>query len=159
MRSTVKKALSVLLAFMLCLSIIPSPALAEGFVAKIGETEYETLAAAVAAVQDGETITLTDNAAFTEINNGKTFTIDLNGHKLYVNGVEYSEGTSSTGEAIAVEINSSSHGDRPDMPPGDMPGGEHGPGDGQEPPEKPDGGHKSGDGNEQPEKPEDHNNG
>lgn len=82
MRSTLKKALSVLLAFMLCLSIIPAPALAEGYVAKIGETEYETLAAAVAAVKDGETITLTDNVSGVGINNSKTFTIDLNGHEL-----------------------------------------------------------------------------
>ena len=55
--------------------------------------------------------------------------IDLNGHKLYVNGVEYSEGTVSTGEAIIVEVSSSSH--------GNMPGGDHVPGDGNEPPEKP----------------------
>ena len=109
-------------------------------------------------IEEGSKWVLTSDSYITSLTCTADF-IDLNGHKLYVNGVEYSEGTSSTGEAIAVEINSSSHGDRPDMPPGDMPGGDHGPGDGQEPPEKPDGDHKSGDGNEQPEKPEDHNNG
>ncbi|MBR4471982.1 MAG: hypothetical protein IKS54_11790 [Erysipelotrichaceae bacterium] len=69
--------------------------------------------------------------------------IDLNGHKLYVNGVEYTSGNVSTGEAIVVEISSSGHGDRPEMP-----GGDHKPGDGNEPPEKPDGDH------EPPEKPD-----
>ena len=64
--------------------------------------------------------------------------IDLNGHKLYVNGVEYSEGTASTGETIAVMISSSSHGKRTEMSDGD---------------------HKPDDGNEPPEKPKDHNNG
>ena len=63
--------------------------------------------------------------------------IDLNGHKLYVNGVEYSEGTVSTGEAIVIEVSSSSHGNGMDTSPGNMPGGDHGPGDGNEPPEKP----------------------
>ena len=67
--------------------------------------------------------------------------IDLNGHKLYVNGVEYTSGTVSTGEAIVVEISSSGHGERPEMPSGD-----HKPGDGKEPPEKPDG--------ERPDKPD-----
>ena len=36
--------------------------------------------------------------------------IDLNGHKLYVNGNLYSEGTVSSGEAIKVEIKSSGSG-------------------------------------------------
>lgn len=61
--------------------------------------------------------------------------IDLNGHKLYVNGVEYSEGTALKGEAIVVEMSSSSHGHSSES------------------------GHKPGNGNEPPEKPGDHNNG
>lgn len=48
--------------------------------------------------------------------------IDLNGHKLYVNGVEYTEGSSSTGEAIEVEIESSGR------PEGAPPDGQGGPG-------------------------------
>ncbi len=46
--------------------------------------------------------------------------IDLNGHKLYVNGKEYKAGTSSKGEAIeVVSTGSSNGGDAPDggMPP------------------------------------------
>ena len=52
--------------------------------------------------------------------------IDLNGHTLYVNGVAYTAGTASTGEAIEVTVSSSSgNGGAPDMP-GDSSG--HGPG-------------------------------
>ena len=71
--------------------------------------------------------------------------IDLNGHKLYVNGEEYKEGSVSSGEAITVEIASSgSHGDgMPQGGPGE--GGMSSGHDGQppehdgQPPEKPDG--------------------
>lgn len=63
--------------------------------------------------------------------------IDLNGHKLYVDGVEYVSG-SSQGEAVTVEISSSSdQGGVPSMPGGDKPDGDHGPVDGKEPPQKP----------------------
>ncbi len=69
-------------------------------VAKIGNTEYATLIAAVAAVQDDETITLIANEIFTATNysdNGgwrdgvaysgdKSFTIDLNGHTIGQDG-------------------------------------------------------------------------
>ncbi len=81
--------------------------------------------------------------------------IDLNGHKLYVNGQEYQEGTASDGEAVEAVVASSGNGgmQMPEggtppeggMPTGDMPSGDHKPGDGQQPPEKPDG--------ERPEKP------
>ncbi len=109
-------------------------------------------------IEEGSKWVLTSDSYITSLT-CTADSIDLNGHKLYVGGVEYTEGTASSGEAIVVEISSSGHGDRPDMPSGDMPGGDHGPGDGQEPPEKPDGDHKPGNGNEPPEKPEDHNNG
>ncbi len=58
--------------------------------------------------------------------------IDLNGHKLYINGVEYSAGTSSTGSAIAV-VSTGGSGGAPDKP-GE--GGGHG-GEGGTPPAKP----------------------
>ena len=51
-------------------------------VAKIGDTYYETLAAAVAAVDDNEVIELLADSATANAENGKTFTIDMNGHKL-----------------------------------------------------------------------------
>ena len=46
--------------------------------------------------------------------------IDLNGHTLYVNGVAYSEGTASTGEAITLVSESSS-----DRSKGGPEGGDH----------------------------------
>ena len=69
-------------------------------VAKIGDAEYTSLAKAVAAVQDGETITLVADEVFTEKNyydNGgwkdglgyagdKSFTLDLNGKTVSQNG-------------------------------------------------------------------------
>ena len=69
-------------------------------VAKIGEKGYATLIDAVAAVQDGETITLVADEIFTETNrcdNGgwwdglaysgdKSFTIDLGGHTIKQDG-------------------------------------------------------------------------
>ncbi len=69
-------------------------------IAKIGDVEYTSLQKAVAAVQDGETITLVADEVFTEKNyydNGgwkdglgyagdKSFTIDLNGKTVSQNG-------------------------------------------------------------------------
>ena len=86
--------------------------------------------------------------------------IDLNGHKLYVNGVEYKSGSASKGTAIEIVTESSSgsngqpdgtppqgdppsgapggNGDKPqgDPPSGDPPSGGPG-GNGEQPPEKP----------------------
>lgn len=59
--------------------------------------------------------------------------IDLNGHKLYVNGKEYTAGTASTGTAIEVVSTGGNGGDTPP----DMPGGNGG-GDNGAPPDKPD---------------------
>ena len=55
------------------------------YVAKIGETKYETLEDAVAAAQNNETITLIDNVVLAEVVTipaGKTLTIDLNGKAI-----------------------------------------------------------------------------
>ncbi len=102
---------------------------------------------------------MTDNSAFTgainsdgaagdvyvELKNGSTWkltgdsyitsltcdadSIDLNGHKLYVNGKEYKSGSASTGEKVAAKATTSSKGKS-----GSGSGSEHG-----TPPEKPDG--------------------
>ena len=97
-------------------------------------------------IEDGSTWTLTGDSYITSLT-CSAGSINLNGHKLYVNGEEYTEGTASEGEAIAVETSSgSSHGD----------GGQGGSGrgDGNTPPEKPSGdGSGHGDGNTPPEKP------
>ena len=114
-------------------------------------------------IEDGSTWTLTGDSYITSLT-CSAGSINLNGHKLYVNGEEYTEGTASEGEAIAVETSSgSSHGDGgqggsgrgdgntpPEKPSGD--GSGHG--DGSTPPERPSGdGSGHGDGSTPPEKP------
>ncbi len=49
--------------------------------------------------------------------------IDLNGHTLYINGVAYSEGTTSEGTAIEMKASSTGNGQPGDMP-GEPPSGE-----------------------------------
>jgi hypothetical protein len=66
--------------------------------------------------------------------------IDLNGHKLYVDGKEYSEGSASEGTAFEVKTESSGGSGAPDGMPGD----------GQAPPDGGQGGPGSGDGNGKP---------
>ena len=111
-------------------------------------------------IEEGSKWTLSGDSFVTSLTCSAS-SIDLNGHKLYVNGTEYQEGTASAGEAIEVVISFSGNGgmQMPEggtppeggMPPGEMPGGDHKPGDGQEPPEKPDG--------ERPDEPGRSNNG
>ena len=85
-----RRALSVFWALALCLTLLPTAALAEGAVngvAQIGNTVYTTLSDAVTAAQDGATITLLsdiDNAGKSVriIGENKTVTLDLNGHTI-----------------------------------------------------------------------------
>ena len=111
-------------------------------------------------IEDGSTWTLTGDSYITSLT-CSAGSINLNGHKLYVNGEEYAEGTASEGEAIVVETTSSgSHGGH-DNHSGN--GGNGGgtppekPGSGSEPPAKPGSGSGSagpaGDGSEPPAKP------
>jgi hypothetical protein len=109
-------------------------------------------------IEDGSTWTLTGDSYITSLTCGAG-SINLNGYKLYVNGEEYVEGSSSEGEAIVVETSSSSgsHDGAPGSD-GSSSGSQGGPGgDGSEPPAKPDGdssGHGPGsDGSEPPAKP------
>lgn len=95
-----KKVTSVLMAFVLMLTLIPT-AWAEGEsadagtgVAMIGDTTYETLADAVTKANDGATIKLLkDTAEDITIPAGKTITIDLNGKKI----------TNKSADTITVE--------------------------------------------------------
>lgn len=104
-------------------------------------------------IEDGSTWTLTGDSYITSLT-CSAGSINLNGHKLYVNGEEYTEGAASEGEAIVVETTSSGgHGGHgggtPPEKPGNGSGGPGGPGgDGSEPPAKPD-----GDNGEPPAKP------
>ena len=53
-----KKTLALILTFIMVLALVPSVAFAADPVARIGETEYETLEAAVKDAKSGDTITL-----------------------------------------------------------------------------------------------------
>ena len=86
-----RKLLSVLLTFCLAFSLLPTAALADGEgtqtndVAQIGSTKYASLADAIAAAKDGETvILLTDRKNFVTNEISANITIDLNGKTLSV---------------------------------------------------------------------------
>ena len=80
-----RKLLSVLLTLCLAFSLLPTAALAGGetAVAKVGVTEYATLAEAVEKADSGAIVTLLkDTAVSRMIMLKKSLTLDLNGHKL-----------------------------------------------------------------------------
>ncbi|MBQ9058241.1 MAG: hypothetical protein IJ125_03535 [Atopobiaceae bacterium] len=78
-------------------------------------------------LSDGATWTLTADSYITSLSCSAN-AINLNGHTLYVNGEVYQEGSTSTGEAIVVEVSSNSgHGGDGGMG-GTPPEGGHGPG-------------------------------
>ena len=88
-------------------------------------------------LKDGAKWTLTGDSYITSLTCDAD-SIDLNGHKLYVNGEEYTTGTASTGEAIEVVSTGGGNGGPGGTPP-DRPGDGNGPGSGGTPPAKPDG--------------------
>ena len=98
-------------------------------------------------IEDGSTWTLTSDAYVSGLTVNEGSAIDLNGHKLYVDGKEYEAGAASKGTAFEIKTESSGGSGE-----GGMLGGK--PGDGQAPP---DGGQGGPDGNlpsgEPPEKP------
>lgn len=122
-----RKLCSVLLALCMVLTLLPVSAMADNgaeagesapaevpaaeteYAAQIGTVKYKTLAAAVAAVQDDETITLLDTVTLSAdlaINNGRTFTIDLNGKTLggadlFINGSAF---VTATNGAISGDV-------------------------------------------------------
>lgn len=61
------------------------------------------------SLDESSTWTLTGDSYITSLS-CKANSINLNGYKLYVNGVEYEEGTASTGSAIKIVSSSSSSG-------------------------------------------------
>ncbi len=100
-------------------------------------------------IEDGSTWQLTADSYVSGLTVTDASAIDLNGHKLYVDGKEYEAGSTSEGTAFEVKTESSGSG-APDGAPGNPPGGNGG-GNGGTPPEKPDG---SGKGSTPPEKPD-----
>lgn len=69
------------MALVCALAAAPS-AYADGAVARIGETEYNTFDEAVAAAKNGETVTLLADAKTAGLNLSKDLTIDGDGHAL-----------------------------------------------------------------------------
>ena len=98
-------------------------------------------------IEDGSTWTLTADSYVSGLTVSKGSAIDLNGHKLYVDGKEYAAGSASTGEAFDISTGSGSgsggpEGNPPEGEPPEKPDGNRGPGGNPpsgEPPEKPDG--------------------
>ena len=90
-------------------------------------------------IEDGSTWTLTADSYVSGLTVSKGSAIDLNGHKLYVDGKEYTEGSASEGTAFEVKTESSGSG-----APEGMPGG------GQTPPDGGQGGPGSGDSSGKP---------
>ena len=122
MKNTFKKLLSLLLVAMLLISAVPAytlPTFAEGIgnEAKIGDTEYPTLAAAIKEVKTAEptTITLLKDTTVSSTMVGHSWvqniTIDLNGHTLSSNSITltaYRSGTTLTVTNGTVSGNSTS---------------------------------------------------
>ncbi len=83
MFKTTKRTLAVLLAVLMLTLSMPFAVFAEGEVAKIGDTTYETLEAAISAASDSDTIILLKNIdTNVEIPKGKTLTLNLNGKNI-----------------------------------------------------------------------------
>ena len=120
-----RKLLSVLLTFCLAFSLLPTAALAEGEdmaaptgeavtanVAKIGETEYPTLAEAVAAAKDGQTVKMLNNTKVTQeiYFSGKTITLDLNGKIITGQFEDYYSVIEAQGTAATLIVEDTSAG-------------------------------------------------
>ena len=107
-------------------------------------------------LSDGATWTLTADSYITSLTCDAD-SINLNGHKLYVNGAEYTEGSASTGEAVTFTQSSGGGMGEGQMPGGDMPSGEMPNGEkpsGEKPSgDMPEGMGPQGDGSEPPAKP------
>lgn len=67
---------------LVCALVLAPSAYADGAVARIGETEYNTFDEAVADAKNGETVTLLADAETTGLNLSKDLTIDGDGHAL-----------------------------------------------------------------------------
>ena len=85
-----KKVLATVLALVMALALCTTSWAAETDVAKIGNTGYATLAEAITAVSDGDTITLSGNIEVSQaLSVSKKVTIDLNGQTITGKNGEY----------------------------------------------------------------------
>ena len=121
-----RKLLSVLLTFCLAFSLLPTAALADegedmaaptgeavtANVAKVGETEYPTLAEAVAAAKDGQTVKMLNNTKVTQeiYFSGKTITLDLNGKIITGQFEDYYSVIEAQGTAATLIVEDTSAG-------------------------------------------------
>ena len=94
-----KKVLATILALVMAIGLCSVSWADEAKVAKIGDTEYATLKAAIEAVADGDTIVLTadvNNGDGIVVTSGKNFTLDFAGHTYTITqNVVGSTGTES----------------------------------------------------------------
>lgn len=82
-----RKLLTAALVLIIALALFPSFALADGPVAAIGSTQYDSIQDAVDAAGKGDVVTLIGDVNLTETVNvaeGKDITLDLNGKKITV---------------------------------------------------------------------------
>ena len=121
-----RKLLSILLTFCLAFSLLPTAALADegedmaaptgeavtANVAKVGETEYPTLAEAVAAAKDGQTVKMLNNTKVTQeiYFSGKTITLDLNGKIITGQFEDYYSVIEAQGTAATLIVEDTSAG-------------------------------------------------
>lgn len=112
-----RKLLSVLLTFCLAFSLLPTAALADegeasGNVAKIGEQGYATLAEAIAAANDGQTVKMLNNTKVTQeiYFSDKTITLDLNGKIITGQFEDYYSVIEAQGTAATLIVEDTSAG-------------------------------------------------
>ena len=112
-----RRFLSMLLTLVMVLSMFASiPFAAQAAGNTVSVSDWDGLQNAIKKASSGQVIQL--GADITCKKNGgdqikvdkKTVTIDLNGHTLYVNGVDYTAGTASTGTAIEVTVSAAGFG-------------------------------------------------
>ena len=82
MHARVARLVAMFAMALVCALVLAPSAYADGAVARIGETKYNTFDEAVAAAENGETVTLLDNAKTAGLNLSKDLTIDGDGHAL-----------------------------------------------------------------------------
>ena len=104
-----KKILSTLLLTLLLALLITTPSYAKGTVCKIGSKGYSSLQAAVDAVKDGQTITVTKAIKATERVqckvSSKTFTIDFRKKKYTYNGDDCAIGFDLGNSVVVKNMN------------------------------------------------------
>ena len=123
-----RKLLSILLTFCLAFSLLPTAALADGedtpaptgesetpaveYVAKVGEQGYATLAEAVAAAKNGQTVKMLNNTNVTQeiYFSDKTITLDLNGKIITGQFEDYYSVIEAQGTAATLIVEDTSAG-------------------------------------------------